>query len=111
MEISNKNSWISKFIFEELPLKEILKMYYKWGDLLYEFPAETRLTVYRRLDIRVQLQLVGTQKNVDIFIIFEVFFRSNAFVHYEEGCGYFSDKVYEKLCLEMYSFIDLLDQS
>jgi len=25
------------------------------GDLLYEFPAETRLTVDRRLDIRVQL--------------------------------------------------------
>ena len=38
--------------------------------LLYEFPAETRLTVYRRLDIRVQLQLVGSQKNVEQMIIF-----------------------------------------
>ena len=29
-------------------------------------PAETRLTVYRRLDIRVHLLLVGTSKNVDL---------------------------------------------
>ena len=32
-------------------MKEILRMNYKWGDLLYEFPAETKWTVYRRLDI------------------------------------------------------------
>ena len=24
---------------------------YEWGDLFYEFPAETRLTVHRRLDM------------------------------------------------------------
>ena len=67
--------------------------------LLYEFQAETRLTVYRRLDIviRVQLQLVGSQKNVDLCIIFEVFFvATNAFVHYEGGYGYFSIKVHQK---------------
>ena len=55
-------------------MEEISRIIYKWGDLLYEFPAETRLTVYRRLDIRVQLQLVGSQKNVELFVIFEVFF-------------------------------------
>ena len=38
-------------MFEELPMKEILRIIYKKSDLLYEFPAETRLTVYRRLDI------------------------------------------------------------
>ena len=81
-------------------MKEISRINYKWSDLLYEFPAETRLTVYRRLDIRMQLQLVGTQKNVDISVIFEVFFRSNVFVHYE-GCEYFSVKVYWKSCLEI----------
>ena len=32
-------------------MKEISRDNYEWGDLLYEFPAETRLTVYRRLDI------------------------------------------------------------
>ena len=32
-------------------MKEILRISFRWGDLLYEFPAETRLTVYRRLDI------------------------------------------------------------
>ena len=51
MEIWNKNYWICKFISEKLPMKEILSMNYKWGDLLYEFPAETKLTVYRRRDI------------------------------------------------------------
>ena len=35
----------------EAPMKEILRMNFKSGDLLYEFAAETRLTVYRRLDI------------------------------------------------------------
>ena len=30
------------------------KRYFIRGDLLYEFPAETWLTVYRRLDMRVQ---------------------------------------------------------
>ena len=34
-------------------MKEISRVDYKWGDLLYEFPAETRLTVYRRLAIGV----------------------------------------------------------
>ena len=48
----DKNSWILKFIFEELLMKEISRINYKLSDLLYEFPAETRLTVYRRLDIR-----------------------------------------------------------
>ena len=51
MKIRNKNSWILKFIFEELPMKEISRVDCKRGELLYEFPAETRLTVYRRLDI------------------------------------------------------------
>ena len=32
-------------------MKEIMRRNFKRGDLLYEFPAETRLTVYRRLDI------------------------------------------------------------
>ena len=32
-------------------MEEISRVVYKRGDLLYEFPAETRLTVYRRLDI------------------------------------------------------------
>ena len=32
-------------------MKEISRINYKRSDLLYEFPAETRLTVYRRLDI------------------------------------------------------------
>ena len=32
-------------------MKEILRINYQWGDLLYEFPAETRLTVYRPKDI------------------------------------------------------------
>ena len=64
MKIRNKNFWISEFLFEELPLKETLKMDYKWGDLLYEFPAETRLTVYRRLDIpnRGELAWIWTCK-------------------------------------------------
>ena len=31
------------------------------------------MTVYRRVDIRVQLQLVGSHKNVEVFIIFEIF--------------------------------------
>ena len=48
-----KNSWIWKFTFEKLPMKEISGMNYTWGDLLYEFPVETRLTVYRRLDIYI----------------------------------------------------------
>ena len=51
MKILNKTSWIPKFMFEEVPMEEISITDYKWGDLLYEFPAETRLTVYRRLDI------------------------------------------------------------
>ena len=51
MEIWKKTSWIWKIIFEVIAMKEILRRNYKWGDLLYEFPAETRLTVYRRLDI------------------------------------------------------------
>ena len=53
MKIRKKNSWIWKFTFKKLPMKEILKMNYEWGDLLYESPAETRLTVYRRLDIEL----------------------------------------------------------
>ena len=32
-------------------MQEISRVNYKRCDLLYEFPAETRLTVYRRLDI------------------------------------------------------------
>ena len=49
-----KNSRIKEFIFKELPMKKILKVILGKGDLLYEFLAETRLTVYRRLDIRKQ---------------------------------------------------------
>ena len=45
------NSWIWKLIFEELTMEEILRIDCEWGDLLYEFPAETRLTVYRRFDM------------------------------------------------------------
>ena len=40
-----------KFIFEKLPMNEILEVIFGKGDLLYEFSAETRLTVYRRLDM------------------------------------------------------------
>ena len=54
MKILNKNFCIFNFIFEELPMKEISRVNYELGDLLYEFPAETRLTVYRRLDILVR---------------------------------------------------------
>ena len=82
------------------------------GGTLRVLRAETWLTVYRTIAIiRVQLQLVGTRKNVDICIIFDVFFRSNSFVHYEEGCKYFSVKVHWKFCLETSPVIDLLDQS
>ena len=61
MKNSNANSWIAKFMFEELPMKEISRVNYKRGDLLYESPAETRLTVYRRLDItrRAEIFLLG----------------------------------------------------
>ena len=31
-------------------MKENQRIYYECGDLLYEFLAETRFTVYRRLD-------------------------------------------------------------
>ena len=51
MKNRNKISWIRKFTFEELSMEKILRANYDWGDLLYEFLAETRLTVYRRLDI------------------------------------------------------------
>ena len=51
MKISIKNFWIWKFIFEKLRMEEILRKNHKLGDLLHEFPVETRLTVYRRLDI------------------------------------------------------------
>ena len=44
-------SCIWKSILEVIPLKEVLRENCERGDLLYEFPAETRLTVYRRLDI------------------------------------------------------------
>ena len=54
MKNRNKKSWIWNFIFEELPMKEIPRVVYKRGDLLYEFPAETRLPVYRQLDILVR---------------------------------------------------------
>ena len=57
MKIGKKNFWIWKFTFEKLPMKEILRMNYECGDLLYEFLAETRLTVYRRLDILNRNQL------------------------------------------------------
>ena len=40
-------------------MKEIWRVNYEWGDLLYEVPAETRLTVYRRLDIVDWLGNVG----------------------------------------------------
>ena len=53
MKIHNKKSWIWKFIFEELPMKEISRVVHERSDLLYEFPAETRLTVFRRLDMLV----------------------------------------------------------
>ena len=32
-------------------MEEISRINYKRSDLLYEFPTETRLTVYRRLDV------------------------------------------------------------
>ena len=51
MKNKKENSLIWKFIFEELLVKEIFRVDCTWGDLLYEFPAQTRLTVYRRLDI------------------------------------------------------------
>ena len=34
-------------------MKWISRVNYKRGDLLYDFPAETRLTVYRLLDIEL----------------------------------------------------------
>ena len=46
-------------------MQEISRVNYKRGDLLYEFPAETRLTVYRRLDIlnRDELAWPGTREH------------------------------------------------
>ena len=63
-------------------MKRISRVNYKSSDLLYEFPAETRLTVYRRLDIK-------------LFVIFEIFSRNNAFVHYAEVCVFFQTKFIE----------------
>jgi len=37
--------------------KNSLEILSGWEDLLYEFPAETRLTVHRRLDIRKQYRI------------------------------------------------------
>ena len=45
----SSRSWKSRC--EEISVKENLSSHRKSGDLLYEFPAETRLTVYRRLNI------------------------------------------------------------
>ncbi len=50
MKISIEGFWISKFMVEALPMKETSRTDYNLGDLLYEFPAKPRLTVYRRLD-------------------------------------------------------------
>ena len=50
-------------------MKEFLRNNYEWGDLLYEFPAETRLTVYRRLDI-VNLEFHNGNEFPDDFLEF-----------------------------------------
>ena len=72
MKIRNQISRVSKFLFEQLPMKEISKVNYKWGDLLYEFPAETRLTVYRRLDIELWLaELLFMTRRVEVFFLLE----------------------------------------
>ena len=76
IEKISKNKEISNFIEEKD------KKFMGWRGTLRVLRAETWLTVYRTIAIRVQLQLVGSQKNVELFIIFEVFFRSNAFFHY-----------------------------
>ena len=64
-------------IVEELPMKEIPGMSYPVNDLLYEFPAETWLTVYRRLDIELQLveqeysQRRVMTRRVEVFFLLE----------------------------------------
>ena len=55
-----------KFMFEELLMKEISRINYKRSDLLYEFPAETRLTVYRRLDIPNRGELASPWPREDL---------------------------------------------
>ena len=52
-------------------MREILKLIFGKGDLLYEFLAETRLTVYRRLDIAKRAR-VGprTQMHVTMKMLF-----------------------------------------
>ena len=64
-ENSEQNSWIWKFMFEGFPMHEILRVNYKRVDLLYEFPAETRLTVYRRLDIPNRGELASSWTRED----------------------------------------------
>ena len=56
-------------------MKIILRNNYKWGDLLYEFLAENRLTVYRRLDIpnRDEFGWVGHPRTSMNFVIAFVF--------------------------------------
>ena len=58
-------------------MKEISRFVYKRGDLLHEFPAETRLTVYRRLDMvklaRLRLAKNGTtskkfSRNINVLV-------------------------------------------
>ena len=53
-----------KFKITYLHMKEINNRI-KLLVLLYEFPAETRLTVYRRLDIRVMT------RRVEVFFLLE----------------------------------------
>ena len=61
-----QRKFVSK-TFEKLPMKEISRKNYKWGDLLYEFPAKTRLTVYRRLDIPNRGELASPWPREDLW--------------------------------------------
>ena len=47
------------------PWRKFKRVDYEWGDLLYEFPAETRLTVYRRLDMESNTKTVAKRARVE----------------------------------------------
>ena len=49
-KIAAKSSGSGNLYWSSSPWRKFWE-HFDWGDLLYEFPAETRLTVYRRLDI------------------------------------------------------------
>ena len=75
-------------------------------------PAETWLTVYRRL--RVRLQLAASWSPEKFRLIYNLgclFCRGNAFVHHGSCHLYFSYEVQRKIKLGSYSAIHLPEQS